>query len=910
MAFKVYSVKGSDFNKTDTSAKGSVFAEDQVDPTPTPAPVQQSTGEKVMGVAKSVGNFFEGVGKSFVDMAKTSYRVARAGEGEIKLGLETNNQNAQTDRIGQEIKAASLLPTKEQQRAALLKIGTPSKFINEKDQALVDNEYNSIGLTNHDSTFTTLRKGASDITSTAFGVSMVLDPFAGTLKSIASDAISGMLVKTGLSDVGKSVSEGVAKTVGESVIKDAGEETARITVRSATQEGQKVLVKTASKKLLGSMVNAGVVNSSISVIDQWSKGNNFDTPQAREEALKSAGIAFVTGASLAGGSESIGYVGEKLDNAKVLKDVNSRLGTNYSGEMGAEMARTMNEFRDTYSGVLQQTRISEIENSYKDQTDEVRSQNLQKGREAKVTKSIERSKEALTKLVANTPVHNSYNDAVIHLTDNHGMELEVADPTDNKMSGVKGNKVIMQKGDFIDYLKQVGSFVSSKLKDNGVSFSAFKSEIDKIPDSGVAEMDTPQAKVARMMGEVNGKDSKLFRQNFPNIAAAFDAIHGVVKQVTPIDGAQSFVRDNLPDHFSNIESVIERESTSVRPNPVTGKNEVFVDPIKREKLWLDAQDLIIKGEGDTKVTKKIQDTVEKSNEITSLRDDARKAGDDNPMLKQAFEKADLAISSVKSLDEKIAMWRQHLDIFKIPASDVKSPLDEPVSPAQNGDLGTPFPVDSKTDIPAGPAKTPPTSATSTTSTESTTETAKVEPEQARSEPTEVGTSKVGRDIADKAVASGLTEKFGDTSEYSKVDIKEQAKMSNDLISEDYKKAIRVASGLEDPPPGLKAMSVLVAVENKAMAEGDIETLRQLASSDTVKGTSEAAQTLRIASERDQFSPVSAMRSLSDERIKAYEAKSGTKVDKAIDKTVKDMQKNIPELSKSKVSKFIDDITCK
>jgi hypothetical protein len=660
-----------------------------------PTPPAPSIGQKIGSAAKTVGNFFENLGKSVVNstvsMAKTTGRVINAGIGEVKLAGESYNEENQAKAIAAGVKAASLLPTKAQRRSALSKIGTPTQFIQQSDIDKVDAEYNAIGLTNHDSMFTTIRKGGSDIATTAFGISTVVDPLAGGLKSIASDAISGALVKVGLKDAAGAVTEGVAKTVGESIIKDAGENTARVTVRVATQEGKQVLASTATKKLLGGMVNAGIVNSALSTVDQWSKGNNFDTPQQITEAAKSAGLAFVQGAAIAGVAESVPYGIGKYQDSKVLADVNTRLGTNYSGEMGAELAKTMNEMRDTYSGVVQQSRLQDISDNYDKQVQETRNSNLQKAREAKVVNSINKAKASLSDLVSKTPSVQSYDEAVQNLTTNHGMDMTVAKPEDQALSGVKGNKVTIQKGNFPDYLKQVGTFVASKLKDNGVSLTAFKGETDSIPDSGTAELDTPQAKISRVMGELNGENAQAFRTKYPNIASAFDAIHGVVKPVTPSEAAQAFVRNNLPEHFNNIESVIEREAITAKPNPVTGATELSVDPAKKEKMWLDAQDLIIKGRGDTKVMNAIKTTVEKSNEISTLRSAAQAAGDTNPMLAQAFDKADKAISSVKSLDDKIQMWNQHLDIFKIAKPDIKSPLETAPPLTDTSTTGLPNP---------------------------------------------------------------------------------------------------------------------------------------------------------------------------------------------------------------------------
>lgn len=91
-------------------------------------------------------------------------------------------------------------------------------------------------------------------------------------------------------------------------------------------------------------------------------------------------------------------------------------------------------------------------------------------------------------------------------------------------------------------------------------------------------------------------------------------------------------------------------------------------------------------------------------------------------------------------------------------------------------------------------------------------------------------SKTGVDIKTEAFERGIKEDFGEIADYKVMNMKEQSRMAEQLINTNAELAKKVAVGDAIPPEGLKAGSVFTALKNRAIASGDIETLRTLAKS--------------------------------------------------------------------------------
>jgi len=71
-----------------------------------------------------------------------------------------------------------------------------------------------------------------------------------------------------------------------------------------------------------------------------------------------------------------------------------------------------------------------------------------------------------------------------------------------------------------------------------------------------------------------------------------------------------------------------------------------------------------------------------------------------------------------------------------------------------------------------------------------------------------------------AIEHELTEGYADLPEYNRVSMADQAEKAEAYINQDYEAAKDVAMGRKAPPKGVLPESILVAVEKRALAEGD------------------------------------------------------------------------------------------
>lgn len=170
-------------------------------------------------------------------------------------------------------------------------------------------------------------------------------------------------------------------------------------------------------------------------------------------------------------------------------------------------------------------------------------------------------------------------------------------------------------------------------------------------------------------------------------------------------------------------------------------------------------------------------------------------------------------------------------------------------------------------------------------------------------------SKVAASIDAKAIEKGLTKGFKDIAGYEPITIKDQAARAAKVMT-DMDKATKMVMGETPLAKGLKAEMLVKAMEDHAVANGNSELLRKLASSPLVSETSGHAQALRLLAERDPNSPLTVMRDLSNERIKAA---GGEKVVKAaVAKTTSqikaEINRNLP--TKADWGSFLDNIACK
>ena len=174
----------------------------------------------------------------------------------------------------------------------------------------------------------------------------------------------------------------------------------------------------------------------------------------------------------------------------------------------------------------------------------------------------------------------------------------------------------------------------------------------------------------------------------------------------------------------------------------------------------------------------------------------------------------------------------------------------------------------------------------------------------------IGKSKLAQGVEAKAIAKKLTEGFADLPEYEKINIKDQATKARKLLEDDYPRAERIALGKELPPEGILPESVFIAVENRAIKNKDVNTLRRLA---TESGLSNEAtlmgQRIRTLAERVEDSPTAAMAKVIKNRKEYYALKHKTPLDEAIKRETKKIKSYVKPVKEDEWIKFINELTC-
>lgn len=176
-------------------------------------------------------------------------------------------------------------------------------------------------------------------------------------------------------------------------------------------------------------------------------------------------------------------------------------------------------------------------------------------------------------------------------------------------------------------------------------------------------------------------------------------------------------------------------------------------------------------------------------------------------------------------------------------------------------------------------------------------------------PGKIATNKLATGVEKKAIEHKLTDSLGDLPQHAKVNMKEQAQFATDLLAKDEQKALDIATGKAEPPSHILPESVYVAVENKALREGNVDILRQLASSTRTGEASVMGQRIRTLGERNQDSPVTMMRQVSEARVKAVETKTGQSVSKNVNKMAKQIDKTIKRPTRQDWASFVNDLRC-
>ena len=173
-------------------------------------------------------------------------------------------------------------------------------------------------------------------------------------------------------------------------------------------------------------------------------------------------------------------------------------------------------------------------------------------------------------------------------------------------------------------------------------------------------------------------------------------------------------------------------------------------------------------------------------------------------------------------------------------------------------------------------------------------------------------SKVAQDIQSKALENKLTEDLGGLAQYTPTTIKEQVAKVTDLITNEPDRFRSVIRGEEPLPNGILGGTIIKAAEDKAMLEGDVELIRDIANSPLTSETSIHAQEMRMLAERNPDSPVTAIKEITKARETMAQKRLKTKETKKLHKTeVGKIKEEIKKLTPTKEdwASFVKSIQC-
>lgn len=176
---------------------------------------------------------------------------------------------------------------------------------------------------------------------------------------------------------------------------------------------------------------------------------------------------------------------------------------------------------------------------------------------------------------------------------------------------------------------------------------------------------------------------------------------------------------------------------------------------------------------------------------------------------------------------------------------------------------------------------------------------------------ETRTAGLAQQLEDNARSSGLANTLGKLPDYKSLVMKDVWEKAAELVTDDPARAKEVAMGNAAPPDGTTSVAVFKALSKDSMGRGDLQTVRDLAKSETPKTITKIAQTLRSAATEDDLDdPVSAIQAVQDAREKAMTKRlRGKNLDVERDKMAEEIRSNMQELQPSDFENFIKSIEC-
>lgn len=177
-------------------------------------------------------------------------------------------------------------------------------------------------------------------------------------------------------------------------------------------------------------------------------------------------------------------------------------------------------------------------------------------------------------------------------------------------------------------------------------------------------------------------------------------------------------------------------------------------------------------------------------------------------------------------------------------------------------------------------------------------------------------SGLGKSVEASALAKEMKLNLGDLPTHKTMNMEEKANKSIDLLNSDSTRAKRIAMGHEEAPSDIPAGFIFNAVKNRAIEQGDIDTLRELGTSQAINDYATAiGQQVKAFddSNRNQEDPTKYIRTVSKSKKEVFKNKlrGKTSAKDAVNKTVDEIKQQTKKTTPDKKAwdKFISSIQC-
>jgi hypothetical protein len=162
-------------------------------------------------------------------------------------------------------------------------------------------------------------------------------------------------------------------------------------------------------------------------------------------------------------------------------------------------------------------------------------------------------------------------------------------------------------------------------------------------------------------------------------------------------------------------------------------------------------------------------------------------------------------------------------------------------------------------------------------------------------------------VESAAVSRGISDAFEGLPESKTLNMADQSNKALEFITKNPDEAFLVAMGEKAPPKGLAPESIYIALEEKATIAGDDILVSDLVNRSKIPLSSKAmGQRIRILGERDQGSPVQAIKEIQNARAEAIARRGAETPEKVVQRAQTSIRSTH---TKQTWGDFVNSITC-